>query len=97
MTTIAYTLEQAEQDLRNVYWRLRASRSTDWKHQNKARAIKEAMKRMGIKRHEINDAMYCLRTSDCKRCNWNAGGIPCWQISKRRVAAADTKCIENAA
>lgn len=97
MTSLAYTLEQAEQDLRNVYWRIRASRTTSWKWVNKARSIKDAMRRMGVKRHEINNAMYCLKVHDCKRCNWAAGGIPCWQISERRKMDAETKCIDNAA
>jgi len=97
MTAIAYTLEKAEQDLRNAYWRIRASRTTDWKWVNKARAIKDAMRLMGVKRHEINNAMYCLRSTNCKRCNWAAGGIPCWQISARRQAEAETKRIEDAA
>jgi len=98
MTEIAYTLEQAEQDLRNVYWHIRASRTTNWKYVNKARSIKDAMRRMGVKRHEINNAMYCLKTHDCKRCNWNNGaGIPCWQISRRRKLTAETECIEQAA
>lgn len=92
--TIAYTLEQAERDLCNVYWLIRASRSTNWKHVNKARAIKEAMKAMGIRRHEIVDASYCLKNFDCSRCNKNAGGIPCYQIGRRRAAAV-TQRIEN--
>jgi hypothetical protein len=89
--TIAYTLEQAEADLRNVYWLIRASRHTNWKHVNRARAIKEALKRMGIRRHEIIDASYCLRHFDCDRCKKNAGGIPCYEIGKRRAAAAKEK------
>jgi len=97
MNSVAYTLEQAEQDLKSAYWRIRASRTTDWKWVNKARSIKDAMRLMGVKRHEINEAMYCLRVNDCKRCNWVTGGTPCWQISKRRKEAAETERIEKAA
>jgi len=89
--TIAYTLEQAEQDLRNVYWMIRASRHTNWKHVNKAKWIKTAMKAMGIRRHEIVDASYCLKNFDCKRCDKNAGGIPCHEIGKRRKEKQKTE------
>lgn len=93
MTEVAYTLEQAETDLRQVYWLIRASRETNWAHQNKARWIKSAMRRMGISDTEIRNATYCLKTKDCKRCNWNSDslGIPCWAISKRRLKMLPNK------
>jgi hypothetical protein len=86
---LAYTLEQAEADLRQVYWMIRASRQTNWKYVNKARSIKDAMRRMGITEDEIRNASYCLKTQDCKRCNWNkgTGELPCWKISDRRKLA----------
>jgi hypothetical protein len=86
--TMAYTLEQAERDLRNVYFMIRACRVKNWKHNNKAKWIKEAMRRMGVKRHELIDASYCLRNFDCRRCNKNAGGTPCYEIGRRRREAA---------
>lgn len=94
--TIAYTLEQAECDLRNVYWLIRATRKRNWQHVNKARVIKAAMRLMGVKKWEIDDAMYCLKNFDCKRCNKNAQGIPCHEIGKRRKATEVTKRIEEA-
>jgi hypothetical protein len=87
MKPIAYTLEHAEQDLRGVYYRIRASRQTDWKLVNEARFIQEALKRMGIKKFEIDDARYCLKKIDCNRCNKNAGGTPCYFIGERRKQA----------
>lgn len=94
--TIAYTLAQAQRDLANVYWMIRATRVKDraWKHINKARSIKDAMRMMGVKKWEIDDAMYCLKHFDCKRCNKNAAGIPCYEIERRRAAAV-TKRIED--
>lgn len=90
--TIAYTLEQAETDLRNVYWLIRATRIRNWKHVNNARAIKAAMRMMGVKKREIDDAMYCLRNFDCQRCNKNAGiNLPCHEIGKRREEAAKAR------
>jgi len=83
--TIAYTLEQAETDLRNVYWLIRTTRVRNWKHVNKARAIKEAMKLMGVTKHEMKNAMYCLKRFDCGRCEKNKSGVPCYEIAKRRV------------
>jgi hypothetical protein len=91
---IAYTLEQAESDLRNVYWMIRASRATNWKHVNRARSIKDALRRMGIKKHEISDACYCLKNFDCKRCNKNNGGIPCWSIAERRRIEAKAEAMQ---
>lgn len=87
MTQLAYTLEEAEADLRNVYWQIRTSRNTNWKCVNKAKFIKDAMRRMGVRRHEIVDASYCLRNIDCKRCDKNNGGIPCYAIARRRAQA----------
>lgn len=92
MSGLAYTLEQAEADLRNTYWLIRASRETNWRAVNKVRVIRGALERMGVTRQEIKDAMHCLKTNNCKRCNWNASdgldaGLPCWAISRRRAQA----------
>lgn len=87
MTLIAYTLEEAETDLRNTYWHIRNSRKTNWKYVNKARWIKEAILRMGITSRELSNAVYCLKTEDCQRCKWTvdpANNIPCWSLNKRR-------------
>jgi hypothetical protein len=89
MSTLAYTLEQAEADLRNAYWFIRASRKTNWKYVNKVRCIREAMLKMGVTKSEIKDAMYCLKSHNCPRCQWNSeNNLPCWQISKRRKLEA---------
>lgn len=90
-----YTLEEAERDLRNVYYLIRTSRRTNWAAVNKARGIKAVMKIMGVRRHELIDAMYCLKRIDCKRCNKNANGIPCYEISKRRKKAAENEARET--
>jgi hypothetical protein len=87
MTIPTYTLLDAERDLRNVYWHIRTSRGTSWKHVNQARAIKEIMRKMGVRRHEIIDATYCLRNINCNRCSKNKLGIACYEISKRRLQA----------
>jgi len=86
---VAYTLATAIRDLRNVYWTIRASRQTNWQAVNKARNIKNAMRAMGVRRHEIIDASYCLRNNDCRRCNKNAGHVPCYEIEKRRALKSD--------
>lgn len=86
--SIAYTLETAERDLRNVYWHIRASRQTNWKYVNKARVIMAAMKLMGVKKWELTNAMHCLKNFDCTRCGKNNEGIPCHRIQERRAAAA---------
>lgn len=86
MSGLAYTLEQAETDLRNTYWVIRASRSTNWRAVNKVRVIRAAMECMGVTKEEIKAAMHCLKTSNCKICNYTGGNsLPCWAISSRRA------------
>lgn len=92
--TLAYTLEEAERDLRNVYWMIRATRVRNWKHVNKARAITTAMKLMGVKRWELINAMYCLKNINCSRCDKNKYGLACYEIGKRREQAEKLKCDE---
>lgn len=95
MNELAYTLEQAEQDLRGAYWVIRNSRLTNWKAVNKIRSIKDAMRRMGVRKFEIDDACYCLKRFDCNRCDKNNHGIPCYEIGKRRKKAAEEKARET--
>jgi hypothetical protein len=93
MVASSYTLEQAEADLRNVYWRIRCSRKTNWKALNEARSICAAMEKMGVTRWEIKAARYCLRTRDCRRCNHNAGppNVACFRIGERRQLGLPVK------
>lgn len=92
---LAYSLADAEGDLRNTYWQIRAKRhgTTNWKAVNNVRYITMAMERMGVTKAEIKAAMYCLRTPDCRRCNKNggAGFIACFFIEKRRKAGMQWK------
>lgn len=87
---LAYTLEQAEEDMRRTYFFIRSKRwqTTNWSAVNDFRHIKHAMLRMGVTEVEIKAAMHCLKVRECRRCNKNggAGFIACHYIGKRRKA-----------
>lgn len=74
-------LKDAEDEFRNLYWRMRASRGTDWKALNRARVLAEVMAVCGVPKWAIKEARYCLRLRVCGRCVEQP--ISCHELSRR--------------
>ena len=66
--TASEILKEAEDEFRNLYWRLRNARRTDWKAMHRARVLAEVMELCGVPKWAIKEARYCLRVRVCGRC-----------------------------
>lgn len=83
MITIASLLSDAENEFRNVYWKIRNSRSTNWDALNKTRLLAEILTRCGIPQEEVKRARYCLRQQVCNRCVGDPDGLKCHAFAAR--------------
>jgi hypothetical protein len=79
-------LREAESEFRNVYWRIRNARRTDWKAVNRARLLAEVLRVCGVPAEAVKEARACLRVRVCDRCVDRP--IKCYELS-RRAGAGD--------
>lgn len=79
--TVDDLLLKVEDEFRNEYWKIRASRQTNWKAVNRTRVLAEIFYLLGVPRWAVREARYCLRVRVCERCY--GAELRCYSISGR--------------